>query len=126
MKTAITVGVVGFPNVGKSSIINSLKRTQAVSVQATPCITKVMQEIELDRHVKLLDCPGIFVSTSEDNVASAALRNLINVHELSVSTAPGKSKIELHWASFFLVNRYWQTCWKPTTCEDFSVCFRII
>ncbi|KAG0579227.1 hypothetical protein KC19_4G083300 [Ceratodon purpureus] len=90
MKTALTVGVVGFPNVGKSSIINSLKRTKAVSVQATPCITKVMQEIELDKHFKLLDCPGIFISTSEDNVASAALRDFTNVHELSDSTAPVK------------------------------------
>jgi nuclear GTP-binding protein len=89
MKTAITVGVVGFPNVGKSSIINSLKRTQAVSVQTAPCITKVMQEIELDKHVKLLDCPGIVVSTSGDTVAPATLRNFINVHELSDSTAPG-------------------------------------
>lgn len=88
MKTAITVGVVGFPNVGKSSVINSLKRTQAVSVQATPCITKVMQEIELDKHVKLLDCPGILVSTSADNEASATLRNFINVHELADAIAP--------------------------------------
>ena len=93
MKAALSVGVVGYPNVGKSSIINSLKRTQAVSAQATPCITKVMQEIELDKHFKLLDCPGIFISKSDD-IASAALRNFINVHELPDSTAPGKSKIE--------------------------------
>lgn len=26
LKTAITVGVIGYPNVGKSSLINSLKR----------------------------------------------------------------------------------------------------
>lgn len=43
MKTAITVGVVGLPNVGKSSLINSLKRTRAVSVGATPGLTRSMQ-----------------------------------------------------------------------------------
>lgn len=32
IKTAITVGVVGLPNVGKSSVINSLKRTRVAQV----------------------------------------------------------------------------------------------
>lgn len=36
MKTSITVGVVGFPNVGKSSVINSLKRSKVCGVGATP------------------------------------------------------------------------------------------
>ena len=30
LKTAITVGVIGYPNVGKSSLINSLKRCALV------------------------------------------------------------------------------------------------
>ena len=32
IKRAITVGVVGLPNVGKSSVINSLKRTRVAQV----------------------------------------------------------------------------------------------
>lgn len=41
--THITVGVVGFPNVGKSSLINSLKRTKAVTVSSVPGTTTHMQ-----------------------------------------------------------------------------------
>lgn len=40
IKTAIRVGVVGLPNVGKSSIINSLKRNKSCNVGAVPGVTK--------------------------------------------------------------------------------------
>jgi nuclear GTP-binding protein len=58
IKTGIRVGIVGFPNVGKSSLINSLKRSRACAVAPTPGFTRSMQEVVLDKHVKLLDSPG--------------------------------------------------------------------
>jgi nuclear GTP-binding protein len=58
-KTTIVVGVIGYPNVGKSSIINALKRTRAVGVSARPGFTTSMQEVVLDRNVRLLDSPGV-------------------------------------------------------------------
>lgn len=39
-KTAVTVGVIGYPNVGKSSLINSLKRSKACGVSSTAGFTK--------------------------------------------------------------------------------------
>ncbi|XP_062843028.1 guanine nucleotide-binding protein-like 3-like protein isoform X2 [Trichomycterus rosablanca] len=81
IKSAITVGVVGFPNVGKSSLINSLKRARACSIGATPGVTKCLQEVHLDKHIKLLDCPGIVMATSMSD-AAMILRNCVKIEQL--------------------------------------------
>ena len=39
-----------------------------------------MQEIQLDKHVKLLDSPGIVMATGSGDPASVVLRNCIKVH----------------------------------------------
>uniref|UniRef100_A0A8D0KK43 G protein nucleolar 3 like n=1 Tax=Salvator merianae TaxID=96440 RepID=A0A8D0KK43_SALMN len=81
VKTTISVGVVGFPNVGKSSLINSLKRSRACSVGATPGVTKCLQEIQLDKHIKLLDCPGIVIASPTSDIAMI-LRNCVKIEQL--------------------------------------------
>jgi nuclear GTP-binding protein len=89
VKTAIRVGIVGFPNVGKSSIINSLKRSKACSVGATPGVTKAMQEVLLDKHVKLLDCPGLVLASGRGlDEVTAVLRNCIKVEAVADPVAP--------------------------------------
>ncbi|CAG9461190.1 unnamed protein product [Pedinophyceae sp. YPF-701] len=87
IKTSVTVGVIGLPNVGKSSIINSLKRSRVANVGNAPGITKVVQEIALDKHVRLLDCPGIVFTAAESEDASA-LRNCVKVEKLEDPVGP--------------------------------------
>jgi len=90
IKTSITVGVVGFPNVGKSSVINSLKRARVCNVGATPGLTKLSQEIHLDKHIRLIDSPGIVFSRpkSSEESASSVLRNCIKVELVADPIAP--------------------------------------
>jgi nuclear GTP-binding protein len=59
------VGIIGYPNVGKSSLINSLKRSKAAPTGNTPGITKSMQEIQLDKNIILIDSPGVVLSSKE-------------------------------------------------------------
>lgn len=60
LKTSITVGVVGMPNVGKSSFINALKRGKVVCpVGAQAGVTRTVQLVSLDKTIRLLDSPGI-------------------------------------------------------------------
>ena len=58
-KAIITLGMIGAPNVGKSSLINSLMGKVVVSVSKTPGHTKHFQTIFITPSVKLVDCPGL-------------------------------------------------------------------
>ena len=87
IKTAITVGVIGYPNAGKSSLINSLKRSKACGVGSTPGFTKIAQEVHIDKHVKLIDSPGI-VFTSGNTDSDILLRNCVKVEQLQDPITP--------------------------------------
>jgi len=69
--------LVGYPNVGKSSTINSLLGEKKVSVSSTPGKTKHFQTIELSDSIILCDCPGLvfpqFASTKADLVCDGVL-----------------------------------------------------
>ncbi|KAJ9169737.1 hypothetical protein P3X46_017894 [Hevea brasiliensis] len=95
IKKSITVGVIGLPNVGKSSLINSLKRCHVVNVGATPGLTRSMQEVQLDKNVKLLDCPGVVLLKSGENDASIALRNCKRIEKLDDPINPVKEILKL-------------------------------
>ncbi|KAF8598049.1 P-loop containing nucleoside triphosphate hydrolase protein [Ceratobasidium sp. AG-I] len=73
----LVVGLVGYPNVGKSSTINALLGEKKVSVSATPGKTKHFQTIHLSPSIVLCDCPGLvfpqFATTKAELVCDGVL-----------------------------------------------------
>jgi ribosome biogenesis GTPase A len=55
----ITVGVIGFPNTGKSSVINILAGKPAAGVGADAGFTRSLQKVKLTSEIVLLDSPGV-------------------------------------------------------------------
>ncbi|KAG2374612.1 hypothetical protein C9374_010631 [Naegleria lovaniensis] len=55
----VVVGMVGYPNVGKSSLVNVLCGKKKVAVGSTPGKTKHFQTLPIGDSVMLADCPGL-------------------------------------------------------------------
>lgn len=97
----ISVGFIGYPNVGKSSVINTLRRKKVCKVapiagetkvatlfvtcvaksnQTTICV-QVWQYVTLMKRVYLIDCPGV-VYPSGDDEAQLVLKGVVRVENV--------------------------------------------
>ena len=66
-KKNISIGFIGYPNVGKSSVINTLRSKAVCKVAPIPGETKVWQYIALTKRVYLIDCPGVVYDTGDSD-----------------------------------------------------------
>ncbi len=66
-KKHISVGFVGYPNVGKSSVINTLKKQNCCRAAPIPGETKVWQYVSLTKRIYLIDCPGVVYDGGESD-----------------------------------------------------------
>ncbi|KAL2355745.1 nucleolar GTP-binding protein 2 [Cryomyces antarcticus] len=82
------IGLVGYPNVGKSSTINALIGAKKVSVSATPGKTKHFQTIHLSDSVVLCDCPGLVFPNFATTKAELVCNGVLPIDQLREFTGP--------------------------------------
>ncbi|ORY16153.1 hypothetical protein BCR34DRAFT_584609 [Clohesyomyces aquaticus] len=82
------IGLVGYPNVGKSSTINALIGAKKVSVSATPGKTKHFQTIHLSDEVILCDCPGLVFPNFATTKAELVCAGILPIDQLREYTGP--------------------------------------
>ena len=82
------IGLVGYPNVGKSSTINALIGAKKVSVSSTPGKTKHFQTIHLSPQVILCDCPGLVFPNFASTKAELVCNGILPIDQLREFTGP--------------------------------------
>uniref|UniRef100_L7M2U4 Nucleolar GTP-binding protein 2 n=1 Tax=Rhipicephalus pulchellus TaxID=72859 RepID=L7M2U4_RHIPC len=80
-KRQISVGFIGYPNVGKSSVINALRSKKVCNVAPIAGETKVWQYITLMRKIYLIDCPGVVYPTG-DTDTEIVLKGVVRVENI--------------------------------------------
>ena len=89
LKRAISVGVIGYPNVGKSSVINALlsRLTNNARGQRAACpagaeagVTTSIRSVKIDNRLTLLDSPGIVFPSAASSSSSFVPKNPTEAH----------------------------------------------
>ena len=78
----ISVGFIGYPNTGKSSVINALRSKKVCATAPIAGETKVWQYITLMRKVYLIDCPGVVPPKDESDVEKV-LRGVVRIEHVT-------------------------------------------
>ena len=81
-KKTISIGFIGYPNVGKSSVINTMKSKVVCKSAPVPGETKVWQYVNLTRRVYMIDCPGVVYETENQNDTDIVLKGVVRAERL--------------------------------------------
>lgn len=73
----ISIGIIGYPNTGKSSLINTLKGKRVAGTGSEAGFTKGLQKIRLSENLLLVDSPGVipkeeYSQTENEKIAKSA------------------------------------------------------
>jgi len=93
--------VVGIPNVGKSTLINSLTGRRIAKVGDRPAITRRAERFELDSDLSIFDSPGVLWPKLDDQVGAKRLAASGAIRETAFEPIDVAG-----WAACFLAARY--------------------
>ena len=84
----LVVGTVGYPNVGKSSVINVLAGHKKVGVASLPGKTKHFQTLNLGQEICLCDCPGLVFPSFANSKAEMMCCGVLPIDQMRDHLSP--------------------------------------
>ena len=100
IKLSMKAMITGIPNVGKSTIINTLVKKKMTITGDKPGVTKNQQWVKLDSNLDLLDTPGVLWPKLEENGINLALMGAIKDDIMPID--------EVVHFGFDFMNKYYQ------------------
>lgn len=128
-----TIGLVGYPNVGKSSTINAILQDKKVAVSETPGKTKHYQTLYFDDELLLCDCPGLvfpsFVSTRGELILNGILpidqmRDYVEPCNLITSHVP-RNVFDMYYGMSIPKPKEWENPNRAPTSEELCSAYAI-
>jgi ribosome biogenesis GTPase A len=77
----IKVGVLGYPNVGKSSIINALRGKGSAPTSSVSGYTKALQNVNVGGNIMLIDTPGVIPYRENDGLKLNVIATIDHIKE---------------------------------------------
>ncbi|MDO5689166.1 MAG: ribosome biogenesis GTPase YlqF [Tissierellia bacterium] len=109
LDTTIKMMIVGIPNVGKSTIINTISKRSGAKVGNLPGVTRTNQWIKTNKGIELLDTPGVLWPKFEDRevginlaITGAITDRILDVEDLAFELIKKLQRID----PAILPNRY--------------------
>ena len=91
----IRILILGIPNVGKSTLINTLVGKKATNVGNKPGITRHLEWIRINKEIELLDTPGILWPKLDDDAIA---------HNLAAMTAIKEEILDTEDIAIYIIN----------------------
>lgn len=91
----VRILILGIPNVGKSTLINTLVGKKATNVGNKPGITRHLEWIRINKDIELLDTPGILWPKLDDDTIA---------HNLAAMTAIKEEILDTEDIAIYIIN----------------------
>src|SRR3989344_3076628 len=112
----VSVGVVGYPNTGKSSVINALKGRKSASTSPHSGHTKAKQLIKITDNVYLIDTPGVLPYMERDKIKLA----MIGAEDFTKTKDPDLAAMELIKNKIKKIKQRWRSKYQRDSQNDFT------